>query len=578
MNTKDICTSLSSLVRTTIGPTGMIKMLLTPVGSIVPTSDGNSIVRELDLPHPVAKTIAELSRTQAEEFGDGSTTVVVLVGEILQQLGTGAESSPEVARTLIRVLHDLREIGDKLAAPVTCEERAEMIPIIMTHLAPKYGGRYAELLCKFAIDAISAIAGPSGIDFMRYVRVESIPGGTVDQSSLVHGSVLHKDVLHSAMPRFIKDPKVVIMSSPLDWTKAESSMSLSIKKGSDYKDMLQKEVDYVRNMVEKLKAEGVNLVISEKGMSNAAIHELAKAGIAALRRVKKPDTLRVARVTGATIVHQIQSLTSDDIGCKATSFEVQKMGDEYFSMIESPEAKAVTVVLRGPSKTTLSELNRNLVDAMHVVRDVFMDPRVVPGGGAFEMALGTELLKKGRERADVNILVYEAVASALEVIARVICENAGASVIREITALRAKHNHTEDPSRHHYGIDSETGGAFEMALGTELLKKGRERADVNILVYEAVASALEVIARVICENAGASVIREITALRAKHNHTEDPSRHHYGIDSETGKVCDMWKSEVRDPFSVRMGAVTTSIEAASQLVRIDGIISSEKLE
>lgn len=300
----------------------------------------------------------------------------------------------------------------------------------------------------------------NAIFFFRYAKVEKIPGGSIDDSCVLKGVMVNKDVTHPKMRRVIKNPRIVLLDCGLEYKKAESQTNVEIIGDQDFTRMLQIEEEYIGRMCAEIIAVKPDLIFTEKGVSDLAQHYFVKAGITAIRRVRKTDNLRIGRACGATIINRTEELTEKDVGTGCGLFEVKKLGDEYFTFItECKDPKACTILLRGASKDVLSETERNLQDALHVARNLVLEPRLVPGGGAIEMALCQALNRKHGQGP------YRAVAQALEIIPRTIAQNCGANTIRTLTSLRAKHAvHTNQTEVCTWGIDGETGELVDMKV------------------------------------------------------------------------------------------------------------------
>lgn len=460
--------TIADVIRTCLGPRAMLKMLMDPMGGIVMTNDGNAILREIQVKHPAAKTVIEVSRTQDEEVGDGTTSVIILTGEVLAAAEPFLEQKmhPTVIIQAFRsALEDILNVcRDQLSQPIDITKEAELINVVRTCLNTKMMGQWMNLAIPIAVEAVKTVKTEEGgrkeIDIKRYARVEKIPGGTVEDSCVIKGVVLNKDVTHAKMRRHIERPRIVLLDCPLEYKKGESQTNIEISKESDFSRILQLEEDSIKQMCDAIIRVRPDIVFTEKGISDLAQHFLLKANITAIRRLKKTDNNRLARACGARIVNDPEDLREEDVGTRAGLFEIKKIGDEYYTFVtDCTEAMACTVLLRGPSKDVLNEMERNLQDAMHVVRNVFLEPRVVPGGGAVEMAVAQALNEKSKTIQGVRQWPYRAVARALEVIPRTLIQNCGGSTIRQLTALRAKH---AAPGNSNWGIDACTGNLADM--------------------------------------------------------------------------------------------------------------------
>lgn len=471
--------AVADVVRTTLGPRSMLKMILDASGGIVITNDGNAILREIDVTHPAAKSMIELARSQDEEVGDGTTTVIILAGEILHLsvpfLEKDGVHPTVIARAYAKALEKAVEIIDtKIAFPLDTENREELLKIVRSTVGTKFTARLGDLVPNLALDAVETVKtlGPDGktteIDIKKFAKVEKIPGGALEDSTVLKGVMMNKDVcLPGRMSRKIERPRILLLDCTLEYKKGENQTNVEITKEEDWEVLLKMEEDWIKQQCDIICSFKPDVVITEKGVSDLCCHYLAKANITAIRRVRKTDNNRIARAAGATIVHRLEELQESDIGTGAGLFNVEKIGDEYFTFIvDCEEPKACTIVLRGASKDVLNEVERNLTDAMGVARNILKDPRLLPGGGAVEMAISRELSKYADTVQGAEQLPFRAIGTALEVIPRTLAQNCGANVIRTLTKLRAKHAESPDGENSTFGIDGEKGTIVDMkALG-----------------------------------------------------------------------------------------------------------------
>ena len=463
--------AVADIVRTTLGPRAMLKMLLDANGGIVLTNDGNAILREIDVSHPAAKSIIDLSRTQDEEVGDGTTSVIILAGEMLAMAEPFLERNLHptvIIRGYMRALEDAVKIVDGLSFPVDINDDAQMQNIVNSCIGTKFTQRFGNLISDLAINAVRTVAvdvpgGHREIDIKKYAKVEKIPGGDISDSAVLSGVMFEKDVVVPArMRRKIENPRILLMDCPLEYKKGENQTNVELSREEDFAALLKAEEAWVERTCAQIASFKPDVVITEKGLSDLAAHFLTKSGITAIRRLRKTDNNRISRACGATIVSRPDEIRETDIGTGAGLFEVKKIGDEFFTFIVNCTApKACSVLLRGASKDVLNEVERNLQDAMGVARNVMQDPRLVPGGGAVEMAISRGLA----ERADAGAVEgveagpYRAVGQALEVIPRTLAQNCGANVIRTLTKLRAKHAEVPGCT---FGIDGTAGTIVDM--------------------------------------------------------------------------------------------------------------------
>merc|ERR1711874_105823 len=466
--------TIGDVIRTCLGPRAMLKMLMDPMGGIVMTNDGNAILREITVQHPAAKTMIEIARTQDEEVGDGTTSVIILAAEVLGVSHQFLEEKMHptvIIQAYRQALEDAAALlRDSVATPIDMEDKVAVRKVIQSCVGTKFIAKWSDLACDIAMDAVKTVTMENGgkreIDIKRYAKVEKIPGGTIEDSQVLKGVMFNKDVVHPKMKRKIENPRVLLLDCNLEYKKGESQTNIEIMKEEDFSKVLEAEEAYIKKICDEIIAFKPDLVITEKGVSDLAQHFFNKAGITAIRRLRKSDNLRVARACGATIVNRTDEITEDDIGKDCGLFEIRKMGDEYFTFLEQcKDPKACTILLRGASKDILNEVERNLQDALNVARNLYQEPALVPGGGATEMEVAHLLTQKAKTLKGVIQWPYKAVASGLEVIPRTLAQNCGVNTIRTLTALRAKHANEEEKNVN-WGINGESGELADMsALG-----------------------------------------------------------------------------------------------------------------
>lgn len=504
--------TVADVIRTCLGPKAMLKMILDPMGGILLTNDGHAILREIEVAHPAAKSMIELSRAQDEEVGDGTTSVIILAGEVL------AHSLPLLERNLHPVviisafkkaLARSLQIIDSISIPVNVDKDEEMLALIKTSIGTKFVSRWSELMCRLALKAVRTVASidtnvqrsndpfSNGvtIDLKRYARVEKVPGGEIEDSCVLDGVMLNKDVTHPKMRRRIENPRIILLDCSLEYKKGESQTNIEITREEDWSKILEIEEQQVKQMCDKILEFKPDLVFTEKGVSDLAQHFLMKANVTCIRRVRKSDNNRIARATGAQIINRVEDLRDADIGTRCGLFHIEKMGDEYFTFLEKcTDPKACTILLRGPSKDILHEVDRNLADAMSVARNIVFHPMLAPGGGATEMAISVGLAQyAGQAMEGVEVAAVHAVADAMEVIPRTLIQNCGGNTIKTLTQLRARHANAE----HSYGVDGNTGRVVEMkqyglyesaSIKIQILKTAIESASLLLRVDDVVSA------------------------------------------------------------------------------------------
>uniref|UniRef100_A0A6Q2X6S4 T-complex protein 1 subunit gamma n=1 Tax=Esox lucius TaxID=8010 RepID=A0A6Q2X6S4_ESOLU len=463
--------TIADVIRTCLGPRAMMKMLMDPMGGIVMTNDGNAILREIQVQHPAAKSMIEISRTQDEEVGDGTTSVIILAGEMLSVSEQFLEQQmhPTVIISAYRnAMDDMLNVLKDISTPVDLNDRAMMLKIINSAINTKALSHWSDMACSIALDAVKTVElednGRKEIDIKKYAKVEKIPGGIIEDSCVLRGVMVNKDVTHPRMRRMIKNPRIILLDCSLEYKKGESQTDIEITREEDFARILQMEEEYIQQICEDIIRLKPDLIFTEKGISDLAQHYLMKANITAIRRVRKTDNNRISRACGAHIASRTEELREEDVGLGAGLFEIKKIGDEYFAFVtECKDPKACTILLRGASKEILAEVERNLQDAMQVTRNVLLEPYLLPGGGATEMAVSQRLMERSKALTGVEQWPYRALAQALEVIPRTLIQNCGASTIRVLTSLRAKHTQEGSVS---WGVNGETGTLADMtALG-----------------------------------------------------------------------------------------------------------------
>lgn len=463
-NNIEAAKTVASLISSTLGPNAMMKMILDPMGGTVMTNDGNAILREIDVVQPAAKHMIELARAQDEEVGDGTTSVIVLAGEILslaQPLLERQIHPLKIVKGFTLALTDALKVVEEVGIKIDLNEPASVKEVVKTCLGTKFGSRELDLMTNLAYDAtvrvtrVNSVTNHKDIDFKRYAKVEKIPGGDINDSVVLDGVMFNKDHIHAGMRRHIENPRILLLDTALEFQKGETAVNVEITSDTDYDKLIQQEEEYIRKMCKQVIALKPDVVITEKGVSELAAHFLMKAKITCVRRLRKTDNNRIARATGANVISQLSDASEEDIGKGAGLFEIKKIGDEYFTYITGcPAGSACSIVLRGASKDVLNEMERNLHDALAVTRNIFLEPLAVLGAGALEMEIACRLMENSRSMTGATQVAYQAVAQSLEVIPRILAGNAGANVIRVITDLRTRHT---EKGGQQWGIDGVTG-------------------------------------------------------------------------------------------------------------------------
>ncbi|MEN6517353.1 MAG: thermosome subunit alpha [Methanospirillum sp.] len=453
--------AVANAVRSTLGPLGMDKMLVSGIGDIVITNDGATIVDEMDIEHPAAKMMVEIAKTQDQEAGDGTTTAVVLAAELLSRAEAlvADEVHPTVIAAGYRLAADrAAAFLAELACPVTPSDTALLYRIAMTAMTGKGAEVAMDQFAAMVVKAVGMVVDEDGTVDPENVKVEKKVGGSFDDSVLVEGVVLAKERVHPGMPKRVEGARVLLLNTPIEYKKTESKATIKITAAGQEQAFLDADQRMSREMAGKVLATGANVVFSQKGIDDLAQHYLAKAGILAVRRLKTSDLKRISRATGARILTTLDDIQPEDLGCAGLVEERVMASDEVVVIEQCQNPRAVTILLHGGTEHVVDELERAIHDAIRVVGIVVEDGKYVVGGGAPEIALARSLRDYATTIGGREQLAVEAFANALEVIPRTIAENAGLDQIDALVALRAAH----DAGRATAGVDVRTGEAVDM--------------------------------------------------------------------------------------------------------------------
>jgi thermosome len=437
---------VAETVRTTLGPKGMDKMLVDPMGDIIVTNDGVTILREMQIEHPAAKMIIEVAKTQEEEVGDGTTTAVVLAGELLKKAEhlLDQEIHPTIISRGYRIAAEYAlEVLEKISEPVSEKDDALLRKISQTSLTGKGAESAKEELSNVIVKAVKRVLdhdeqGNASFD-KNNIKIEKKAGGRIEQTELIEGIVIEKEAVHSQMPKTIVGAKIALIDSPIEIKDTEIDAKIQITDPSQMQAFLDQEENMLRAMVDKIAIAGANVVFCQKGIDDMAQHFLAKHGIYACRRVKKSDVEAIARATGARIVTNLDDLTGQDLG-RAGRVDELKSSDEEFTYITGcKNPKSVTLMVRGGTEHIADEIKRAVDDAIGDVAASIKVGKVVGGAGSSELEVSKELRKFADSLSGREQLAVLAFADSLESIPRTLAENAGMDPIDIITELKAAH-------------------------------------------------------------------------------------------------------------------------------------------
>ena len=461
--------AVADSVRSTLGPKGMDKMLVDSMGDVVITNDGATILKEMDIEHPAAKMIIEVAKTQEQHCYDGTTSAVVLSGELLKRSEDLIEQNvhPTVICEGFRLAAE-KAISLLESHGISTEGNDEvLLEVAKTSLTGKSAGAVKAFMADICVRAVNAVGvideGERLVD-LSDIKVEKRQGGSIKDSSLIDGILLDKERVHAGMPRSINDAKIALVNSAVEVKKTEVDAKIQITDPNQLASFLAEEENYIRGLVDKITASGANVLVCQKGIDELAQHYLSKAGVFAIRRAKKSDMEALSKATGGRIVTNMDDLSGDDLG-KAARVEERKIGESDMTFITGcPEAKSVSVLLRGGTEHVVDEIRRAFDDAVGVVSVAWEDGAVLTGGGSVLAALSRDLRTYAETIGGREQMAIEAFASALEIIPRTLAENAGLDPVTTIIALRKAHA----DGASHAGINVYEGGVVDMQAANVL--------------------------------------------------------------------------------------------------------------
>ncbi|MBI3052015.1 TCP-1/cpn60 chaperonin family protein [Candidatus Woesearchaeota archaeon] len=492
--------AVAETVRTTLGPKGMDKMLVDSLGDVVITNDGVTILEEMSIEHPAAKMIVEVAKTQEDEVGDGTTTAVVIAGELLKQAEDLIEKEIHptvVARGYRLAAEKAHEILNRIAEPVSAGDDETLRKIAVTAMTGKGAEQAKDALSGIAVQAVKAVMdsenGKPSID-VENVKIEKKVGGGVEDSELIQGIVLDKEKVHPGMPRAVKQARIALLDAAIEVKNTEIETKIQVSDPAQMQAFIDMEERMLRDKVEKVAAAGANVVFCQKGIDDMAQHFMAKKGIYAARRVSKSDMEKLARATGGKIVTSLNDLGKDDLGF-AGLVEELKVGNENMTYVrECRNPKSVTMLIRGGTEHVVDEVKRAMEDALGDVAAALRVGKIVGGAGASEVELAKGLRKYSESLSGREQLAVNAFAEAVEIIPRTLAENSGLDPIDVMTELKAAH----DRGQKWAGINVFTGkiidgwkeGVIEpLKIKTQAISSASEVAVMILRIDDVIASA-----------------------------------------------------------------------------------------
>ncbi len=491
--------AISDAVKSTLGPKGMDKMLVDSMGDVVITNDGATLLKEIDVDHPAAKMVIEVAKSQDEECGDGTTTAVILTGELLKNAAELLDQN--IHPTVINGGFNLAskkamETLNKLAISIKSSDKTTLRKIAMTAMASKGSSGSKELLADVVVNATTSVAetvnGKTIVD-LDNIQIQKQQGGSIDNTEVVKGIILDKERIHEEMPKQVKNAKIALVNAALEVKKTEIDARIQINDPTQLQAFLDEEENMLRKMVEKVKKSGADVIICEKGIDDLAQHFLAKEGIYAVKQAKESDMEKLAKATGGKIVVGLDDLSSKDLGF-AGIVEERKFGDDKLTfVIDCKNPKAVSVLLRGGTEHVVDELERALHDALSVVKSALEDGKITVGGGAAATEIAMTLRDFAPNIGGREQMAIEAFANAIEVIPKTLAENAGLDPIDMMLEIRSAHK----KGKINAGINVFTGRVDDMLknnvieplrLGLQEIQAATEAATMILRIDDVIAS------------------------------------------------------------------------------------------
>jgi len=452
--------AVAEAVRTTLGPKGMDKMLVDDMGSVVVTNDGVTILDEMDIEHPAANMIVEVAQTQEDEVGDGTTTAVVIAGELLskaEELLDQDIHATILAQGYRQAAEKAKEILEEQAIEVGPEDTEQLEKVAATAMTGKGAESAKDVLAELVVRAAQSVAEDGVVDTDN-IQIETVVGGSIDESELVEGVIIDKERVHENMPYAVDDADVALLDTAIEVPETELDTEVNVTDPDQLQQFLDQEEEQLQEMVDQLADVGADVVITQKGIDDMAQHYLAQEGILAVRRAKKSDIEALSRATGARIVSNVDDVTDEDLGYAGSVAQKDVGGDERIFVEEIEDAKSVTLILRGGTEHVADEVERAIEDSLGVVAATLEDGQVLPGGGAPETQLALGLRDHADSVGGREQLAIEAFADAIDVVPRTLAENAGLDPIDSLVDLRSKH----DGGDNTFGLDAYTGEVVDM--------------------------------------------------------------------------------------------------------------------
>ncbi len=491
---------ISEVLKSTLGPRGMDKMLIDSLGDITITSDGATVLDEIDVQHPAAKMMIEVAKTQDDEVGDGTTTAVIFAGELLAKAEELLEENIHPSLIISgyqKAAEKALEALDKASIDVDMDDHETLMKISNTSIRSKAVSSEREHLSKLVIEAIKQIIEErdgqviADVDNVQIVKKE---GQGLEQTQLIRGLIIDKEAVHAGMPKKIKDAKIALLDAPLEVKKTEFDAEIRITNPDSIKKFLDSESDMLKKKVDQVVETGANVVFCQKGIDDVAQHYLAKAEVLAVRRVKKSDMEKLAKATGGKMVNNLADLSKDDLG-SCGLVEERKIGDDRMVFVEEcSDPRSVAIFVRAGLERMLDEAERSLNDALYVISDIAVTPKMVAGGGSIELGMAKAVRDYAPQVGGREQLAIETFADALEIVPRTLAVNAGLDILDTMVAMKAAHAKSDGT---YMGVNVYDEGVVDMlqegvveplVVKQQVIKSGVEVASMILRIDDVVAA------------------------------------------------------------------------------------------
>jgi len=490
-----VAKAVSNAVKSTLGPRGMDKMLVDEMGTVTISNDGATILKEMAIEHPIGKMLVELAKNQDDEVGDGTTSAVVIAGGLVSKAENLLDENihPSIIIKGYKMASEKAvEYFNEISEKVTIEDKQLLLDIAKTSMTGK-ASENSSVLSGIVVDGIMKISKSNKEIERDQIKIEQKIGGNLSETKLIDGIVLDKEIVHSEMPRNIKNAKILLVSSALEVKEPETEAKIQITSPDQLQAFIDQEEQTLKTMVDRIQATGATLVLCQKGIDDLAQHYLAKAGITAIRRVRQTDIERLAKATGGKIVNRLKNVTVKDLGTAELVYSKKIAGDDMLFIEGCPNPGFVTILLRGTSEQVLAETERTLTDAIGAVISTIKSGKFVAAGGSSEIEVALRLKNFAKGVGGREQLAIEAFADVLEIIPKTLAESAGLDAIDTIVSLRSKH---QDPVNKGYGVDVINGTIADMkkkkviepiSVKTQAITSSTEVAEMILRIDDIIA-------------------------------------------------------------------------------------------